>query len=77
MGLKKGKGNKWLDWSKDKAAPAELGFACQTLRQTVLAASKANLRIGGGSVYCLSLKPQALSYLCKSCIVHGAIGRTY
>ena len=69
--------NNWLDWAKDKAAPAELGFACQTIRQTVLAGSKANLRIGGASVYCLSLKPQALSYLCKSCIVHGAIGRTY
>ena len=46
MGLKKGKGNKWLDWSKDKAAPAELGFACQTLRRSVVPAPAVKLTLG-------------------------------
>ena len=51
--------SKWLTWAKDKAAPAELGFACQTLRQTALAPdSKTNPKMGGASVL---LKPQAQS----------------
>ena len=63
MGLKGAKGNNWLGWSKDKAAPAELGFACQTPRRTVVDGSKTNPRIGGGSVL---LKLEA--HLCQSIV---------